>query len=207
MPFFGLFKDVFPSAMLAGLLVWAGANFFFIGGKIGARVVRADYLVACTANIKELAEQARGEKLAAIPEPSIDLMQEFALRQAEGILNSPFMDWARGASQGAADIFGLDVGGAAAAARQQIEAGQRAAGRAQRAAQEAVRKQTAARIASADELCSCIGETAIAETRTDWAIYTGTLTLYTPPPIESFSGKMAAVAKSGVCEGREGVQS
>jgi len=211
MSFFGPFQTVIPPAMLASALVWGGANYFLIGPKIGERVVRADYLASCSADVKALAGAARDKKMAAIPLPSIDPMQEFARRQTEGILNSPFMKWAEGASRSSGrslgDIFGLDLGGAAAAAREQFEANQRAAGKAFRDAQAAVRKQTEARIASADDLCACIGQTAIEETRTEWAIFTGTLTLYTPAPIESFKGAMAAVAKSGVCEGRDGARS
>lgn len=202
--FFGPFKDVLPSSVLAGLLVWGGANYVLIGPTIGERIVRADHLAACSANVQALAEQSRDQELASLSLPDIDYQAEHALRQAEGLLNSPFVGWARGASQGMTDAFGLDLNGGIAAARQQYEAGKRAAGAAYEAANEKIRAMTAVRIASADDLCSCIAQSAIEETRTDWAIFTGTLMFYTPAPVDAFEVKMGAVARSGACESKEG---
>ncbi|MET3662869.1 hypothetical protein [Aquamicrobium ahrensii] len=202
--FFGPFKDIVPPSVLAGLLVWSGVNYLLIGPTIGGRIVLADYLPACTANVQAMAEQARDQELASLSLPSIDYQAEHALRQAEGLLNSPFMGWAAGASQGMADAFGLDVHGSLGAARQQYEAGKRAAGAAYETAQERIRSATAARLASADDLCACIAQTAIEESRTDWAIFTGTLMFYTPAPVDAFEVKMGAVARSGTCESNEG---
>lgn len=202
--FFGPFKDVLPPAVIAGLLVWGGGNYVAIAPTIGGRIVAADYLPACSANVQALAEQTRDQELASLSLPSIDYQADYALRQAEGLLNSPLMDWARGASQGVGDLLGLDMHGSIAAARHQYEAGQRAAGAAYQSAQERILNATTARIRSADDLCACIGQTAIEETRTDWSIFTGTLMFYKPAVIDAFEVKIGAVARSGVCEGNEG---
>jgi len=199
-----IFTDTLPKSVLAGALVWAGANYALIGPAIGERIVQADYLAACTANIHALAEQARDHDMASLPPPNIDYQADHALRQAEGLLNSPFMGGAAGASQGMGDMFGLDMQGSIAAARQQYEASRRAAGAAYEAAHERIRSMTAARIASADDLCACIGQAAVEDSRADWAIFTGTLTLYTPAPVEAFEVRMGAIARSGACEDKEG---
>lgn len=199
--FLGPFKDILPPSVLAGLLAWGAANYVLIAPTIGGRIVHADHMAACVANVQALAVQGREQELASIGAPNIDYQAEFGLRQAEGILNSPLMGWAVDASQGMVDAIGIDMQGSLAAARQQYDAGKRAAHAAYDAAQERIHSMSAARIASADDLCGCIAQTAIEQTRTDWAIFTGTLMVYIPEPVDAFEIKMAAVARSGACEG------
>lgn len=199
-----LFKDVAPPVLLASAIVYGGTHYLIIAPKIGERVVAADHLPICRSDLAELAKKSGAEKLASIPLPTVDPMREYAIRQAEQIYNSPFMVWAQGASQGLADAIGFDGRGGANALRDTYEANKRAAGRAYRLAQEQARAWTRQQIDAADDICACLGEKAIDANRTEWAIYTGTLTFYTPAPIEAFDGQMANVMRSGACENGRG---
>lgn len=199
-----LFTDTLPKPMLAGAFIWAGTHYFVLGPAMGERIVRADYVPACTANVQALAEQAREQRLASLPLPQVDHQAESALRFTETMLSGPLGQWAIGASQGMDQLFGLDVPGSVSQARHQYEAAKRAAAEAYEAARERVKAASAQQIASAGDLCGCIAQAAIEQTRTDWALFTGTLALYTPAPVESFGITMGAVARAGTCEGEEG---
>lgn len=191
--------DILPKAFVAAGLVYGVAHYGLIGVKIGERVVAADHIPVCRADLVELAQKAGEQKRAAIPLPTIDPMQEYAIRQAEQIYNSPFMIWAQGASQGLADGLGLNPRGAADALRETYQANKRAAQDAHRIAQEKVRAWTAAQVDAAGDTCACLGQKAIEANRTDWALYTGSLTLYQPAAIASFEQQMANVLESGTC--------
>ncbi len=101
-----------------------------------------------------------------------------------------------------ADIFGIDQ--AANAALEQMDHAKRTARRAYDAARVRIKAETDAQVAGAGDVCACVADAAIAQTRTDWAIYAGTLTLYEPAPVANFSQTMAKVHGAGACAGKAG---
>lgn len=199
MPPFGLFADVLPRQFLASLLCWAVANYFLISPQMAARVARADFIPICEANFKDAVMQAQEDRTRALTLPSTDPAQEYALSQARRMLNSPMMDYLRGASRGMGDMFGIDVDGAAEFAMSQAQAAKRAARDAYEHSKAAIERQTTISLASAGSVCGCVADKAIEETRTDWAIYTGTLTVIEPAPIAAFDQTMAQVFRTGSC--------
>ena len=198
-----LFKDVAPPVVLAGGIVWAGANYLLIAPKIAERVVAADHLDQCRADQESLIAQAGKDAVAGLELPSIDPAQELALRQVEGLMNSPLMGWARGASQGMDRMLGIDIDGTLAAAREQVEEARRAGQQAFDRAKKRLEEKTKAQLASAGDLCTCAAGEAIEQTRTDWALFTGSLTLYVPATVSGFDREIGTVLKAGACQDRE----
>lgn len=200
MPFLGPFGEVLPRALLAAILCWAAANYFVIGPGLGARVALADHVPVCEANFKDMAVAVGEEKLASIPMPTIDPMRDYAIRQSQQFLGSPLMQWAQGASRGMADAFGIDVQGGVNAARQTYEANKRAADEAVRRAKDQVRDWTAQQINAAASVCSCLADMAIGESRSEWAMYSGSLTLIEPEPVKTLARRMAQLQRDGACK-------
>lgn len=199
---FSILTDTLPKPVLAGLTVWAGVSYFVTGPEAGTRISRADFVPACASRFKDVAMQAGEERLRSLPMPSFDPMQELAIAQARRLQNNPFMDQLRIMSGGRGDIFGL--GETANAALRQIEQTRRAAERAYDASLEKIRQETAGRVARADDVCSCVADMAVSQTRLDWAIYAGSLTLIAPQPVKAFDEQMARVYSAGSCTAAKG---
>lgn len=200
MPFLGPFSDVLPRALLAAILCWAAANYFVIGPELGARVARADHIPVCEAKFRDMVVAAGKRKLDAIPLPTIDPMRDYAVRQTQRMLDSPFMRWAQGASRGMAENFGLDVQGGIDAARQTYEANKRAANAAVRRAQDEVRAWTQGQVDAAGSVCACLADRAVNDTRSEWAMYSGSLALIEPEPVRTLAQAMAQLQRDGACK-------
>lgn len=191
--------SILPKAVLASALGYAGLSYFGTGPILASRIVRADHLAACEVNVKTLTAKAGERQIAAISRPSFDVGAETAMRQAQGMLNSPFMQQLRGMSGSAGGYFGVDLGGYASNALDAFEARKREAENAYQASVKAAREATESRLAASGTVCGCIADAAIAETRTEWAIYAGTLTIYTPVQITEFGSRMANPNAAATC--------
>lgn len=74
---------------------------------------------------------------------------------------------------------------------------------AQKAAQEKQRRHRASLLAMrAPGVCECRMVMALSLTRSDWALWVGTLKFYAPDTVRNFRGVMARADKDKVCEGR-----
>lgn len=190
-----IFTDTLPKSVLAGGLLWAGVSYFASGPELASRVSRADHVPACEANFKDMAARAGEERLQSLPMPSLDPMQELAISQVKRFANNPLLNQLRGLGGGRGDLFG--IGETADATLRQIEHARRAARQAYERSFEAIRQQTVTNLAKAGDLCSCVADAAIGQTRTEWAIYAGTLTLINP--VKNFGERMAQVHRAGGC--------
>ncbi|MCC4242959.1 hypothetical protein [Stappia indica] len=203
-----ILTDVVPRALLAGGLAWGAVNYVLIGPKLAERVAAADHLPACTANMAALAARAGEEQLAALPLPQVDVAAVQALTLAEGMLRTPLVDWAYDAANsgpgGLGSVLGFDPRQQVADARRAYERSKQAAMETWQRSRDQVLASTASRLAASDDICGCIADVAIAETRMDWALYTGSLTLYRPASIDGFAGRMAQAARAGACERQAG---
>lgn len=193
-----IFTDTLPKSVLAGGLLWAGVSYFGSGPELATRISRVDFVPACEANFKDMAMQAGEERQRSLTMPSLDPMQELAIAQAKRLADNPFMDQLRALGGGRGDIFG--IGETADAAVRQMQHAKRAAREAYERSLEAIRQQTATNLASAGDVCGCVADAAIADTRTEWAIYAGTLTLIEPAPVKAFGQRMAQMHRAGGCE-------
>lgn len=203
-----ILTDVVPRALLAGGLAWGAVNYVLIGPKLAERIAAADHMPACTANVAALAARAGEEQLAALPLPQVDFEAEQLLTQAERIVRSPILDWAYGAANsgpgGLGAVLDIDPRQQVVDARHAYERSKQAAMETWQRSRDQVLARTASRLAASGDICGCIADVAIAETRMDWALYSGSLTLYRPASIDGFAGRMAQAARSGSCERQAG---
>jgi len=193
-----IFTDSLPKSVVAGVALWAGVSYFVTGPEAGARVARADFLPVCEANFKHLAQTMGAQRLRALPEPSFDPMQDMAAEHVKRLRDNPFMMQMRQMSGGMGDLFGIDQ--MADAALEQMGAAKRQAQRAYREARARIERETAGTIAKAGDVCSCVVNAAIQETRTEWAIFAGSLTMIAPQPVKTFDQTMAQVHRAGGCD-------
>ena len=194
------FSDIAPKALLAGIAVWGIINYAVIGPEVAARVVKADLIPACETNIKALIAKASEAKLNAVKKPALNANDEFAMRRLDALRSNPLMNQLRTMGGGRSGLGGIfDLNGMADAASEQYHAARQAATDAYRNALEAVKRETATELGKAGDLCGCLADAAISDTRTDWAIFSGTLGLVKPAPLKTFDAKMADKHRAGAC--------
>lgn len=189
--------EIAPTALTVSVIGWGAAHYFVIGPEIAARIVRADHLLQCERGYQELALKAGEERAASIPLPKVDAAQQFAADQARRMLNSPFMHDLRGMSGGLGGYLGFD--GAVEQTLALVDQQKRAAREAYERSLAMAKQETAANLARSGDICGCIGDLAIAETRADWAVLSGTIGLYRTASLAGFDQKMAQVQSSGRC--------
>jgi len=80
-----------------------------------------------------------------------------------------------------------------------IDRGKQAAKDAYRNSLERLQAETATNLARSASVCGCLADAAISETRTEWAIFTGTVGLVRPSPITAFGRKMTDLHDAGRC--------
>lgn len=190
------FTDIAPKAAVAALLVWGGSNYLVIGPEIASRVARADHMPVCEAGFRETIAKAGQERISSLPAPAVDPSREMAAAQLNRLQNNPFMSQLRGGGMG--DLFG--IGDMTNLAIRQYEEGKEAAREAYERSIERIKQETATNLAASGEVCGCIADAAIAETRTEWAIFSGTLSLIRPASLKSFDEKMGQIARAGACD-------
>ena len=74
-----------------------------------------------------------------------------------------------------------------------------------RRAIDTIDAETASRLGTAGDHCGCVADTAIAETRTEWAIYAGSLGVIRQDRIRDFDAVMARTSGHGDCAAIGGV--
>jgi hypothetical protein len=192
-----LLTDVLPKSALAAILLWAIAHYFLVGPEIAARVVAADHLPVCESGFKDIALAAAEQRARALEIPGLDPAKEIALEQLQAFQNNPMMRELRQMSGELGDIFGLDQ--TANAAIRQYEKAKERAKRLYEEELGRIKAETASRLGEAGSVCGCVADTTISETRSDWAIYSGTLGLIRTAPIEGFDQRMRLAMRSGAC--------
>lgn len=191
--------EIAPPALLAAAIAWAGAHYFVVGPNLAERVVRADHLAICETNFRTMIKTAGEDRLASVPLPTLDPAQTQAIAQAKRVLNSPAVNMLREMSGGTEQLFGLDIDGSVREAVRRVEEAQRAAELAYRHSIDRIRAETETVLGAADDVCTCLGGAAIGETRTEWAIFSGSLGIVQPAPLASFAAKMAQLQREGAC--------
>lgn len=195
------FSDIAPKTAVAALLLWAGANYVLIGPEVAMRVARADHVPACERDVSALIAKAGSERAQSLPLPSFDAQGEFAMEQLEAFRNNPMMEQLR-ILGGGTDLFGMD-GMANSAARQYHQTKQAAKDAYERGLAR-IKEETATELGKAGSVCGCLADAAIADTRTEWAIFSGSLGLIRPAPLKSFDARMADAHRAGSCSAVKG---
>jgi hypothetical protein len=177
-----------PRALVAGATLWAGASYFVTGPSIAARVALFDHMPACERSHDEMtiadAERRQREVAARSSDPAKELASELLREFGDTAFMRQF------------DLFGGGMMGRTIdRTLEQIERGKEAASD---AAKE-LERRTASNLASSGSVCGCVADTAISETRTEWAIHVGTLALVRPAPVINFGQRMTQIQASGRC--------
>lgn len=192
-------SDIAPKAVVAAVTLWAGASYFVIAPEVAARVVRADHMAACEASYRTLALKAAEKKLTDIPPPVPDAGREATARQLRAVLNNPLMG-----QLGKLNIPGVSSIDEMRRVLADYEDSKKAAVAAYRASIEKLKADTATHLGQSGSVCGCIADEAVSETRTDWALFSGTFGLLRPASLRQFGQRMEKVASSGVCSGKAG---
>jgi len=190
------FADIAPKAVLAAALLWGGSHYLLIGPDVAARIARADYLPACEQNYQAMVARAADARTRAVLQPQTHIEQDMAAAQLDALRSSPFMQQL-GVFGGSGDILGL--GQMSDMAMSQLHAQKQMARDAYDATVAKIKAQTATDLAQSGTICGCVADAAIEESRTEWAIFSGTLGLIRPAPVRDFDDQMMQVFEAGSC--------
>lgn len=191
------FSEIAPKAAVLAAVVWAGANYLIIGPEVAARVARADHIPVCEAGFREATAKAAENRAASVPRPMTDPVKEMAAAKLRDLQNHPILREMQ--NTGLGDLFGVSA--SMDLATEQYEQQKRAAKEAYGRALERIKEETATTLGNAGGVCGCAADAAIAETRTEWAVFSGTLGLIRPAPIKTFDDRMMQMRGSGRCDG------
>jgi hypothetical protein len=191
--------DTLPPALVAAALAWAGSHHFVVAPVMAERIVAADHLPVCEDNVRAMIASAGETRLKDVPPPRIDGQAELAMRQIEIWRNAPILQSMREMAGPMAEAFGIDQ--AAGYAMQRYADTKRRAQETYTATLARVKAETAAELGAAGDRCACLGEKAIDDTRTEWAVFSGSLGLVELAPLPGFTARMAELRRAGLCVG------
>ncbi len=194
-----LLSDIAPKAAVAAVALWAGANYLVIGPEVATRIVRADHLPMCQRNFSEMTLNAAKRQAEELPPPAVDASKEMAASQLRALQNNPMM---RDLNRMGLGMFGIDQ--TLNMSLRQYEEQKRAAVDAYNHSVERIKNDTATTLGKAGDVCGCVADAAIADTRTEWAIFSGTLGLIRPAPLKAFGERMAQTFGAGICSAKAG---
>ena len=186
--------DVLPRAAVPAVLGTALFAYFVAGPEIGTRVARVDYMPACERDVASLIAAGAAERRKAAQSPDVDLSKEAAAAYLRQLQNSPLFGEMRKHPLGG--LLGLDLMSGTVEA---YERGKVQAQRAARAAREKLDALTETHLARTGSVCGCMADRAIAETRTEWAIFTGSLGLVQSARIAAFGETIRRSDPDGLC--------
>lgn len=184
--------EIAPRVLVFGLVIWGAVNWAALGVELGGRTLRANgHIANCEKGFGETVASAAREEIGGIPAPFADPQKRMAADALRSMNNSPFGELMN--SLGGAYGVGLDTAISA------YEEQERTARAAYKRAVEEVKKRTASRLGKAGEYCGCVAAEAISAAQTEFAIYSGTLTLVRPAKIRDLDALMAGTSARNVC--------
>lgn len=186
--------DTIPAGVAAAVLAWAGLSYAVLGPEIASRILLVDHLAACEAGIHARVIATAEEKIAAVPVPEPDPSKEMAAASLRQMANNPMM---RSLRQSGLDGL-IGIGSQTEIALQQYEAAKKRAVETYRGTVDRVKAETATHLASSGHVCGCIADSLVDETRTEWALFTGTASLVRPARIRD-DALTARMSEPGDC--------
>ncbi len=183
-------KDVLPTPLALGVVLWGAISYFVLGPNIATRVAKVDHLPVCKANLAINIEKVKREGVAAASASGADPAANMAIAQLRQLSDNPMM---RALSQ-----FG-GFGGTMDAALAEAEAKQEQARKIHQAAVKEVNARAATHMAGRDGLCGCIADKVYDQGRNDWAAYVATLGTIKLPAVENFGEDIQRASARGVC--------
>lgn len=186
--------DIVPKAAVPAVLGTAAFAYLVAGPEIAARVAQVDHLPGCEREIAASIAAGAATRREATERPALDPAKEAAAAYLRQLQSSPLFGEMRKHPLGG--LMGLDL---MAGTVEAYERGKVQAERAAAATRQKVDALTATQLARTGSVCGCMADRAIADTRTDWAIFTGTLGLVRPARIAEFGATMRRSDPDGIC--------
>lgn len=185
--------DILPKAAVPAVMATSLFAYFVAGPEIGSRIARADYLPACQGEVAAMIAAGAGERSSTLDAPAADDGKADAADQLRALLASPVYETMR------QNPITRPVVEALKAKLRGFEGARDAARKAKEAARRQVDAWTATNLARTGSVCGCMADRAIAEARTDWAIFAGTLGLVRTARIGEFGETMRRSDPDGIC--------
>lgn len=188
----GQIGEIAPKALLIGALLWALINWAFLGPELGARKLRADgHIEQCERGYEATIASAAREEISSMPLPLPDPEKEMAANAMRQMMNSPLGQIMNFAGQQG----GVSIDDTLYMYEQQKQDALAAYDRAVAAAKE----RTKTRLGKAGDYCGCVADEAISGAQNDFAIFSGTLTLFRPAGIRDLDKLMIRAAAGDAC--------
>ena len=182
-------------AAVAVCLGWGGLNYIWLGGEVGTRIVRAENLGACRAEVEHDVERRTSEAIHSVPKPDVNHAAEAEARRLKNLMNSPL-----GRIVMKDERWGLLPGMAhPEEILRQLEQRKQQAKRAYDSSIARIKAASKQAISGADDICGCLGTEAVDSTRSEWAIYSGSLGMVRDPKIKNMNAVMRRLRIDGAC--------
>lgn len=189
---FAQIGEIAPKSVLIGAVVWGGINWGFLGPELGARSLRANgHIEQCEAGYAEAMANAARDELAKLPSPALDPEKEYAANALRQMQSSPFgqlMNQMGGQ-------YGVSLDNTLGMYEQQKRNAQAEYER----AVSALKERTKTSLGKSGDYCGCVADEAISSAHNDFAIYSGTLTLFRPASIRDLDNLMMRAAAGNAC--------
>lgn len=184
--------EIAPKAVLAGAIVWGGINWLLLGPELGARSLRANgHVEQCERGYGDAVAASIKDEISKIPLPLPDPQKEMAANTIRNIHNSPFGQMM--------NQLGGQYGVSLNSTLGMYEHEKLRAKAEYERAVTALKERATAKLGKAGDYCGCVADEAISTAQNDFAIYSGTLTLFRPAGIRDLDNLMMRAAAGNAC--------
>jgi len=190
MPF--QFTEFLPKALAFGALIWAIINWAFLGPELGARSLRANgHIEQCERGYGDALTASIKDEMSKIPLPTPDPEKEHAANAIRQMQNSPFgqlMNQMGGS-------YGVSLESTLGMYEQQKRNAKAEYDR----AVAALKERTKNNLGKAGDYCGCVADEAVSSAQNDFALYSGSLTLFRPAGIRNLDNLMMRASAGNAC--------
>ena len=193
-----MFKEIselVPASVALSAVLWGGVSYFATGPEIASRIALADHVPACETGYEDAVSREADRQRASLPVPAVDPLQEGAMQEFRRFQGGPLGRSMR--ENPLEQLFGF--GRAFDLVDRQFREQSVRAEEAYRRAIDSIDAEMATRLGAAGDHCGCLADAAIADTRTEWALYAGSLGLLRQDRIRDFDAVMARTSAGGDC--------
>lgn len=188
-------SELAPRAIIFGALIWGSLSYFVAGPEIASRVAETDFLPACQVTVGKRVERAMAEQAVAVTGSRPSGAADAYMRRLEAMRDSPIMQDAQ--TQQMMAVLGLDT--MVDAGVEEYNARKEQAEAAYKASVAELEDAASTSLARTNGACGCAADFAIAETRTEWAVYVGTVGLIRPKRLDQFDAIIGQAVDRGEC--------
>lgn len=186
-------SEIAPKALVVSGLALGVLSYTVTGPELASRIVRADHLPKCEAGYSEEVKRLAEAEIQKLVLPVPDARKEAAVRQLRELQSIPFLKFMERHPMAGVYTGQVDT------AMEQYEREKQKAVELYKESVARIRSATATHLGRAGNFCGCLGDAAIEETRTEWAIFAGTFGLIRPAKIADVDVLLARQRAKGLC--------